>query len=301
MGGLLGSIFDFLGGTVASALESFVVWLYQLVVAVFQVLYQLLGIVANFLFNILQNVAKFFDRLWNGFFKQIFTRVWTALKAAQNWLETKLSPVIKFLQHLRQLLLRYYNVYIRPVLQMIQHMRQFLQILKALHIGFAVKLDAFLAQVQARIAQSFATIIAVINTLTDVVNAIMDPLYLLRKPALLLSIRRQIPALIRVVTGRAPGYFFPSPRGKAGGPFAPVPGNFNCADPATNPPASHYLGTDDGIDGLSVPATGFEYTSNDTDQAQQLDYFDDDLYSDNGCPSDPSECLLRGWGVINGQ
>lgn len=299
MGGLLGSIFDFLGGTVASALESFVVWLYQLVVAVFQVLYQLLGIVANFLFGILQSVAKFFDRLWNGFFKQIFTRVWTALKAAQNWLETKLSPVIKFLQHLRQLLLRYYNVYIRPVLQMIQHIRQFLQILKALHIGFAVKLDAFLAQVQARIAQSFATVIAVINTLTDVVNAIMDPTYLLRKPALLISIRRQIPAIIHAVTGRPPGYWFPSPKGGAGSPFAPVPSNFLASNPAMNPPTSHYLSYDDGFDQLPTPDLTFQFADASVDGGRPLDYFDDDLYPTNACPDDPSQCLLSSWGVSN--
>jgi hypothetical protein len=291
MGDLLSGIFDFLGSTVVAALEQFVIWLYQLIVVVFQVLLQLLSFVANFFAAVFHTVAGFLDSIWNKFFKGIFGKVWNALKAGQQWLESKLSPVIKFLQHLRQWLQRYYNIYVKPVLLMIQHIRQFLQILKALHISFAAKLDAWLAQLQARIVQSFATIIGTINTLTNVLNAIVDPLALLRKPALLLSIRRQIPALIHLATGRPPGYWFPSPRTGHGSPFTAPSLPFNFNDTAKNPPTSNYLAFDDGIAGVAQPGLDFQFADGAVDQAEPLDYFDDDLYPASPC-TDPVECLV---------
>ncbi len=290
MGDLLGSIFGFLGGGISSALETFVQWLYQLIVSVFQVLYELLGFVVQFFGTVFKAIATFFDRLWNGFFKLIFTKVWNAIKAGVSWLESKLSPVIKYLQHLRTLLERYFNIYIRPILIFIQRIRQFLQILKALHIGFAVKLDAYLAQVQAKIVQSFALVIGTINTLTNIANALMDPTMLLRKPALLLSIRRQIPALIHVLTGKPPGYWFPSPKGKAGGPFAPIASPFNFADKSLYPPTSTYLNFEDGIGNVGAPNADFLFAESRVDEVEMLDYFNDDLWPDPVC-TDPAKCL----------
>lgn len=289
---LLGGIFDFLGGGISSVLASFVDFLYQLIVSVFQVLYQLLGFVVQFFGTVFKAIANFVDRLWNGFFKGIFAKVWNALKAAHSWLEAKLGPVIKYLQHLRDVLQRYFNLYIRPILLFIQRVRQFLQILTALHIGFAQKLDAYLAEVQARIVQSFATVIGTINTLTNVANALMDPGYLLRKPALLLSIRRQIPSLIRVFTGRPPGYFFGAPGVSAGSPFSLPKFPLHLTDTSQNPLASSYFSHDDGIG----PISGFmqDYTIGDgaADDAEPLPYFDDDLYPASPC-TDPVACLVK--------
>lgn len=297
MGDLLGSIFGFLGGSVASALENFVIWLYQLIITVFQVLYQLLGFVVQFLQTVIKGIANFFDRLWNGFIKGVFTKVWDALKAAHTWLEAKLGPIVKYLQHLRTLLQRYFNIYIRPILIFIQRIRQFLQILTALHIGFAQKLDAYLAQIQAKIVQSFATVIGTINTLTDVVNALMDPTALLRKPALLLSIRRQIPALIRVFTGRPPGYFFGVKGINASSPFSIPKLPLNLTDPAQNPPASSFFSSDDGIGDTSAFQSGFTFADGAADQTDPLPIFDDSLYPASPC-TDPVQCLAKALGMF---
>jgi len=301
MGGLLNSIFDFLGGSVVDALEAFVQWLYQLVVVIFQVLYQLLAYTIQFLGKALGTIGKFFAHIWDKFFKGIFTGVWNALKSAVNWLEEKLSPVVKFLLKLRTWLQRYYNMYVRPILLMIQKVRQFLNILAALHIGIAQKLDQWLGQLQAKIVTAFATVTATINTLIDITNALMDPTYLLRKPAMIISLRRQIPAIIHAVTGRPPGYWFPSPKGSSGGPFAPIAGNFNFNDPAQNPPTSSYLGFDDGIGAIGDPLDGFAFTDGQVDQIEPLDYFNDDLYPDQICPyGDAARCLLYSWGITDG-
>lgn len=292
MGSILDGIFGFLGGAVSSALETFVLWLYQLILLVFQVLYQLLGFIVQFLQTVIKAIAAFFDRLWNGFIKGIFTKVWDAIKAAHTWLEAKLGPIIKYLQHLRALLQRYFNIYIKPVLIFIQRIRQFLQILSALHIGFAQKLDAYLAQIQAKIVQSFAIVIGTINTLTDVINALVDPTALLRKPALLLSIRRQIPALIRVFTGRPPGYFFGVKGVTAGNPFSLPKLPFNFTDQAQNPPPSNYFSTDDGIGNTSGFLEGFTFTDGAADQTDPLPYFDDSLYPASPC-TNPVACLVK--------
>jgi hypothetical protein len=290
MGDLLGSIFSYLGGTFASALESFVVWLYQLVVIVFQVLWQTIFIVAQFFVKVFSAVANFFERLWNGFFKSIFTKVWNAVRAAQQWLETKLRPVIEFLKKLRKLEEIYFNRYIRPMLVLIQHVRQYLQILSLLHIRLAQKLDAYLAQLQAKLVQSFGTIVGALNTLINITNALADPTYLLRKPLLLISIRRQIPALIHALTGRPPGYWFPSPKAAKGSPFAPVPANFNFRDSAMNPPTSSYLPHDDGIGDFGAAFDGFQFADVAVDATAPLDYFNNDLYPLPAC-TDPEQCL----------
>lgn len=300
MGSLLGGIFDFLGGAVVSALETFVVWLFQLIVLVFQVLWQVIQGVAKFLLKTQGDQASMTDLQWTDGWHGFFSSLWDSVKKIWAKIGSSLASLLTFLSKLRKALERYYNTYIRPMLLMIQHIRQFLQILTALHIGFAQKLDSWLAQIQNKINQAFATVIGTINTLTDIANAIMDPLSLLRKPVLLLSIRRKIPALIRVLTGKPAWYFFPSPRGSKGGVYGVPSGPFNFADTNQNPLASTLLGTDDGIENVSLADATFQFAPGNVDQADVLDYFNDDLYPDKGCPNDPSKCLLRGWGVING-
>jgi hypothetical protein len=299
VGDWLNQIFGFLGGTLVSSLEAFIVWLYQLIVVVFQVLYQLLIAVANFFWSIAKAVAGFFKSLWENFFKSIFLKVWNAIRAAQQWLEAKLRPLIDFLKRLRKLYQIYFNTYIRPILLMIQHVRQYLQILSLLGVSLARKLDAYLAQLQGKIVQAFATVTATLNAAVDLLNALADPSYLIRKPALLLSIRRQLPALIHAITGRPPGYWFPSPKGASGGVFSPPKFPFNFADPSVNPPTSSYLTADDGIGGLGLPLDGFLFANSDADAAAPFDYFDDSLYPLTKCPNDPSRCLLSSWGVSN--
>lgn len=292
MGGLLDSIFGFLGDTVVAALEDFVVWLYQLIVVVFQVLYQLLVYVVNFFLGIAKAIAGFFERLWTGFFQGIFTKVWNAIKAASTWLEAKLGPVVKFLQKVRAYYLKWFNTYIKPFLVLLQHVRQYLQILSFLHVGFAQKLDAYLAQLQAKIVQSFATIVGTINTAIDILNAVMDPAYLLRKPTLLLSLRRQIPALVRVLTGRPPGYFFGAPGVSSGSPFSLPKFPLNLTDPSQNPLASTLLGTDDGIGNVNGFLSGFQFGDGAADQTSPLPIFDDSLYPASPC-TDTVQCLAK--------
>lgn len=295
-------LLDFFGGLgdLSAALWEAIVFVWNTLVAVFQFLVQVLNAVWQFLLTALQAIADGFKYLWDHFFKRILTAIPDLLKKAHQWLEDHLGKLLKFLQKLRTAYVRWYNTYMRPFLQMLQRIRQYLVILRFLHIGIAARLDTFLAQLQARIVQSFTTVVATINTLVDIANALQDPRMLLRKPVLLISLRRQIPALIHALTGRPPGYWFPSPRGSKGGPFAPVPLNFQPTDPAMNPPTSTYLPGDDGVGDLTPYMDGFQFTDGSVDQVQPLDYFNDELWPQNQCPTEDNACLLRSWGLNAG-
>lgn len=278
MGNIIGSIFGFFGnlGGFFGALST---------------LLDALGQLAKKLLGLLQHI-------WQFIVKKIIGGILSAIASLSAWIEGKLQPLLTFLKNLRNILARYYNTYLRPFMLYLQRVRQFLSILAALHIKIAQRLDTFLGNLQAKILKGFYTVTGAINTLTQILLALQDPQYLIRHPVLIISIRRQIPALIAAVTGRPPGYWFPSPKGAKGGNFAPVGPDFNWRDPAQNPPASSYLSNDGLPNDLSGMVDCYEYTATSVDEVAPLDYFNDDLYAPPQCPyGDPWKCLLFSWGV----
>lgn len=278
MGNIIGSIFGFFGnlGGFFGALST---------------LLDALGQLAKKLLGLLQHI-------WQFIVKKIIGGILSAIASLSAWIEGKLQPLLTFLKNLRNILARYYNTYLRPFMLYLQRVRQFLSILAALHIKIAQRLDTFLGNLQAKILKGFYTVTGAINTLTQILLALQDPQYLIRHPVLIISIRRQIPALIAAVTGRPPGYWFPSPKGAKGGNFAPPAYTLPLPSQSTTPPVSSYL-TNDGLpEDLSVMVDCYEYTSDGVDQVEPLDYFNDDLYPATLCPyDDPAKCLLFSWGV----
>jgi hypothetical protein len=252
----------------------------------------------SWLLKLLSGIVQLMQRIWDFIVKRLLAGILDALRAAAQWLEARLQPIIDFLTRLRALLQRLFNTYVRPVLIVLQRIRQFVHLLALLHVHIAQRLDAFLAKLQGKIIQGFYTVTAAINTLTQILLALEDPEYLIKHPVLLLSIRRQIPALIQAATGRPPGYWFPSPRGAAGGVFAPPAIPFTYASPGAIAPASALL-TNDGLPSdLSGVVNCYEYVATAVDQVAPLDYFNPDLYPDTLCPyNDPARCLLYSWGI----
>lgn len=286
---LFGSIGD-IAGEILADLENFFVWLFSLVLYVANVLAGWIQVIAQAVFSALQAIAKFFAAIWNTFFKSLWQRLVKILKSSQVWNDIRHGHILAALIDLRKLLDQLYNAFLRPIMVLLQRVRLFLQLLKLLHINIAAKLDAYIAQLENQINQAFLTIRAALNTTIDIVNILADPSLLLRKPQLLISLRRQIPALIRAVTGKPPGYWFPSPRGTAGGAYAPVGAAFNFADPTQNPPASALLNGDDGGGEYPTidPNSGIPTFS--VDSWAPLDFFRDDLYPLPAC-TDPVVCL----------
>ncbi len=287
--GILDSILGFFGG-IGSAVGVVLAQLFNLIVQVFVFLFNFLVLVAQYVVGVFKAVGGFFQHLWDHFFKGIFLKVFHGLQSLSSFLEAHLRPIIKFLQSVQKYIDRIYNMYVRPFILMIQHIRQFLSILRALHINIANKLDAVLGTIQRDVQGVFLTIRATLNATIDLLNLIADPSMLLRRPTLLLSYRRVFNAFIRQVTGLPPGFFFPSPRKSAPKGLGFLPLNFDPANPAHNPPASFYLGLDEGVPSLAGLDPTLPVPNEFVDGTPVMDNFNDDLWVDDGC-IDPVNCL----------
>jgi hypothetical protein len=274
----------------ASAIIAALQFLFGLIVAVAQFLLGLIESLWNLLKAFAKGVLNFFHTLWDSFFRKIFVGLFNALRKVHNWLEAKLGPVIKFLQQVRKYWDRWFRMYVKPLLNMLQHIRQFLGVLRLLGVKWAAALDAKLGKVEADIAGLFLTLRGILTGAIDILNAIADPLNLFRRPTAVLSIRRIIPSLVRVVTGVPIGFFLPSPRKGVQTGLGFLPLNFNPADPGMNPPASSYFSGDDGLGGFSGFTQGTIPDDGAVDDLSALDYFDDGLYSPPTC-SDAASCL----------
>jgi hypothetical protein len=268
------------GDQIGADIVAFLQYLVGLLVAVFTYLYQLLAAVFDFFYSLAQKIARFFSTLWNDFFKGIFTSLWHAIVRVHNWLESILSPIVKFLQKVRAWVDWYFNTYVKPILNLLSQVRNFLNILRQFGIKWAAELDAWLGKVQADIAGAFLKLQGYINAIIGIVNSLADPLGLFRRPTFVMSMRRIFPSFARGVSGMPLGYFFPSPVKGAGNGLGPPPSNFTPTNPQMNPPPSGYLSGDDGL-GNFGGWDGTDPLPDDTmDSMTSLDFFNDDAYPD---------------------
>ena len=274
----------------ANYLLSVIQWVFNTLIQIAAIIWDALLKVFEFAWGFLKSAAGLFRSLWDNFVKRIFSAVLRALVKAHQWLETKLDPILKFLRRVRAIYDRWYRLYIQPVMNMIQRIRRVLAILRFLHIKWAAQLDAQLAKIEGKIAQVVLTIRGILNSMIDVVSTLADPLMLIRRPTAVISFRRVFLSLIRVFTGRPPGFFFPSP--KKGAKFGTgfLPPNFNPGDPNQNPLASTYLPGDDGLGTFNGFTAGQPPDDTAVDELDTLDYFDDSLYPSPNC-DDPATCL----------
>lgn len=282
-----------LGGA-AAALWQAVVFLFNLIVSVATFLLKLILAIANFFLALAKKVSTFFHAIWDGFFKRIFGDLFNVLRKLHHWLELHLGPIIKAIRVYRAYLDRMFRLYIKPFLNLIQHVRQFLGVLRLLGVKWAAALDAKLGKVEADIAGLFLQLRGILTNTLDILNALADPLNLFRRPTAVLSIRRIIPALVRVVTGLPIGFFFPSRRRGVGTGLGFLPDNFDATDPSMNPPASSYFQGDDGLGAFSGFTSGALPDDGAVNDLDMLDYFADDLYPDPNC-DDPVACAERAW------
>lgn len=271
-------------------LLSILQWIWNALVSIAQFIWSILLQVFNWAWAGLKAVATIFRSIWDGFFKRIFLKVLNAITKAHLWLEAKLAPILNFLRKVRALYDHYFRLYVKPFLDVIQKIRRILAVLRFLHIQWAQQLDAVLAKIEGKIARAVLTIRGILNSMIDLVAALADPMLLIRRPTAVISFRRVFLSLIRVFTGRPPGYFIPSPKkGKAAGlGFLPSP--FVASDPTFNPLASSYLPGDDGLGAFNGFTTTTPPADTAVDELTMLDYFDDSLYAGPEC-TDVVECL----------
>jgi|SRR5215472_9276768 len=282
----LDGLLNFLGNF-GSEIAQLILQLFQIIVTIFQFLWQVLGIVFNFFLKIVQDVGKFFTHIWDKFFKGIFTDVLKGIVKFGQWLKGIFGPVVKFLRTASRFIDRIYNHYIRPILRWIRIARVFLQLLKALHIKWAAKLDSILGKVQTDIQRAFLTVKQYLNVVIDLLNILADPSNLLRRPTTLLSLRRIWHAFIRQYTGLPPGFFVPSPSKLAPPGLGLLPFNFDPRDPLQNTPPSYYLAFDGGVPSFDFLVEGETIADDSIDSVAPADFYNSDLYPGPVCDDIP--------------
>lgn len=289
-------MWDWLGGLsdAASAIwddiAAFLVYLINLLVALFQYLYLLLVAVFKFFYGLAQIIQGFFKVLWEDFFKKIFTALWDAAVKIHAWVESILKPVVDFIKKIRGWVDWLFKGYIKPILAALNIVRSFLKVLSALGVKWAKQLDQWIAKIETDISKAFSKVRGYLNAIIGILNALADPLGLFRKPTLVMSIRRIFPSFARGISGLPIGYFLPSPVKGLGAGWGPIGGGFSASNSALNPPPSYYAQGDDGLGSFSGFAP--DVTPDDTamDGMSALDFFNDDLYSPPDNP-DPVSAL----------
>jgi hypothetical protein len=282
--GLLGA-----GDAIGADIIGFLNYLIGLLVALFSYLWDLIVSAVLFLYHLLLSVGQFFHTLWDDFFKGIFQSLWNALLKVHAWLESILSPIVKFIQQVRAYVDWFFQTYVKPFLNILSQVRNFLNILRQFGIKWAATLDSFLGKVQADISGAMLKIQGYLNSLIGIVQSLSDPLGLFRRPTFVMSMRRIFPSFMRGVSGLPLGYFFPSPRKGAGAGLGAPSFPFNASDPNQNPAPSGYLSGDDGLGDFGGWDGVDPLADDEMDSMTGLDYFNDDAYPDPAC-DDPAQC-----------
>jgi hypothetical protein len=127
-------------------------------------------------------VLTWLHDLWANLLKWL-AELAKVMRAVLKWLITDALPAIfKALRNLRQLLNQIYARYIRPALNYLQHIRRYLAILRALHVPFAGKLDAWIVKIEGRIVGPFLYVLRTVNGIGSWVNLIMTAGGVIQRP-----------------------------------------------------------------------------------------------------------------------
>lgn len=206
-------IFDFFGGLTdiisgfIAAIEAQIVFLAQLIYAVFVYLFNLLLAIAKFLLKELTTVYHFFLKIKDLLLDKVIRPIIKAFTDLQQWLRDTLGPVLKYLNKMRAWYDQYFNKYVKPFLNVISHIRQVLTLLKLLHVKWAGKLDGLLGKVQSRVFGNFEKLRQRLNQVISWLDLIIDPRGIIRAGPLANSIGLSIGTIVQTVTGRPLSYY----------------------------------------------------------------------------------------------
>lgn len=112
-----------------------------------------------------------------------------------------LGPLIGILQKLQATRRQLQMQYLRQFIDLIQRVRHILAIFRILHLGFANKLDLYLAKLEGDIGAKWAKLIEHINAVDSVLDQIIDPSKMLRPGGLLGSLGLMMGAVSALIKG----------------------------------------------------------------------------------------------------
>lgn len=130
----------------------------------------------------LGGLLKVFDFVWTHIIKQLVSTVVQVAKQLVNLVQRVITPMLNAIHRIREILNEVYDKFLRPVLNVIQHVRRYLQILKALHVPFADKLDGILARVQGKIIGPFLWTLRTLNGYGRWINLVVTATATIQRP-----------------------------------------------------------------------------------------------------------------------
>lgn len=123
--------------------------------------------------------------IWTTFLDALWSLVKNIVQAVWKLMSEVLPKIVQTIRQLRTLLDEIYRKYIRPVMNWIQIARRYLAILKAFHVPFADKLDAFLVKIQGKIIGPYLYVLRQLNGVGNWVNLIVTTQATIQRPVFL--------------------------------------------------------------------------------------------------------------------
>lgn len=130
----------------------------------------------------LGGLLKALDWIWSNVVKRLLSQFVQMVKQLYNLITRVITPMLNALHRIREILNELYDKYLRPLLNIIQKVRRYLQILRALHVPFADKLDGILSRVQAKIIGPYLWVLSTLNGYGRWINLIITAQATIQRP-----------------------------------------------------------------------------------------------------------------------
>lgn len=177
-----------------------------------EVLLDAIKTLASWIWDALKAIWQFLSNVWGMLATWIKAGVhWlfhTLLPDLVRWVNeirakitAWLHPLIQWIQYERALLNQFYNNVLKPILNLIQRLRSILVVFRLLHLGWATRLDQYLADVEEQIAAKFLQMVQSVQMVANWINWLTDPTGLFNVPLLLLSQLQTLPQLFAALWG----------------------------------------------------------------------------------------------------
>ncbi len=205
--------------SVIAAIQSAVVFLYNLLVNVVLFLWSVIQAIAIFLVRAVVLIARGFVHVISDIVHGRFAHLLQDYLKLKDLLRRWLAPIIRIIDRLRNIYRLYVLKPLLAYLNLIQRLRMVLSIFRVFHLKFAQRLDNKLLELEAKTIRNTLRIWQELNIASSVLQLILDPSLLFRRARLTGSILLAINNLLHALFGRGLQGLFGStvPLGPAAG------------------------------------------------------------------------------------
>lgn len=140
---------------------------------------------------------------WSDIIRPIGQAVDWAYDRLKTLYTAVIQPALAWLKRITAVVRSVYNTLLRPILNTIDHVRQVLQLLELLHVSFAAKLDAELADLERKLSLPLQLVIQVLNGISNRIESyVLTAENLFQRVTHLGSIGRDVQAIQNIHWGQ---------------------------------------------------------------------------------------------------